>query len=97
MLNCTMKNYYTPKIDEFHVGFEYEIKDWWTLRGTDMATGESDYSGFTERILTEQMLYEWRTRSKEELNELQKKTMRMNLPRKLPACKIHGTCYNEVV
>lgn len=66
------KKYYTPDITEFHVGFEYEIKDWWTMKGTDAGTGISDYSGFTERTLTKEMLWEWRTRTKEELIELQK-------------------------
>ncbi len=71
-LKISNKSYYIPSIDEFHVGFEYEIKDWWTMRVVDAETGEADYSGFTERILTEQMLHEWRYRTREELIELQK-------------------------
>ena len=51
--------YYTPEIEEFHVGFEYEMRDMWT-------------DGFIKMTLTKEMLWEWRTRTREELSELQK-------------------------
>lgn len=65
------KKYYIPSIEEFHVGFEYEIKDWWTMEGamgiSSNATPEEiekakshipNTDGFTKRILTKSMLWE---------------------------------------
>lgn len=79
------KKYYTPQVEEFHVGFEYEIRDWWTAEGPmglssnptpqEIEKAKSyipNPDGFTKRILTKVMLWEQRTRTKEELDELQK-------------------------
>lgn len=55
--------YYTPKVEEFRVGFEYEIKDWWTCG--------LDNNGFTERTLSSGMLFEQRYKSPDEIKRLQ--------------------------
>lgn len=65
------KKYYTPSIEEFNVGFEYEIRDWWTMEGAmgwssnatpaEIETAKShipNTDGFTKRILTKSMLWE---------------------------------------
>jgi len=49
--------FYVPNITEFHVEFEYEFKDWFTTKGTDAVTGESDYSGWQKGIVTEDFYY----------------------------------------
>lgn len=72
MKNKKPMNYYTPSIEEFHVGFEYEIKDWWTNKGSEgwdsTATKEEietiketwkESDGFIKRKLNVDMLHDW--------------------------------------
>ncbi len=69
--------YYTPSIEEFHVGFEYEFKDWHTLKGHEgFVEGQSprkytEDDWWVKTTLKKEDLWEWRTRSREELAEMQ--------------------------
>lgn len=68
-----MEKYYTPDLEEFHVGFRYEIPAWGVKEYIDEVTGAITYSSsFVKFELRKEMLWEWQTRCREELIELQK-------------------------